>query len=306
MESAQESLALFHRRRCVVNKSLMEQTINSAAAARPRISGVAWPTILLAGILALAIAASTAAALVGGLPYWGSVIINFFCLYLSTHVIHEAVHRNISGVQTGANWLNDALGTVYSFFLFLPFSVFRAVHLVHHRTTNDPDLDCDMWVARKNPVWVALSCCTLIIGYELHAYKLVRRGLAPKSIIWHIWIQRMVSITLILIAFLAGYGTEAMVLWFLSALLVLPAFSFFFAYIVHHPHDTQDRYQSSRVWLAKSPWAQQAMTLLLMGQNYHLLHHLYPRVPFYAYPSTFRDVRPQLEREGAAIRTISL
>ena len=43
------------------------------------------------------------------------------------------------------------------------------------------------------------------------------------------------------------------------------------------------------------------LNTLLLGQNYHLLHHLYPRMPFYRYAACFRAVRPVLEAERARI-----
>ena len=36
-------------------------------------------------------------------------------------------------------------------------------------------------------------------------------------------------------------------------------------------------------------------------QNFHLIHHLFPRVPFYLYPKAFRSLKPVLEREKAHI-----
>ena len=42
-------------------------------------------------------------------------------------------------------------------------------------------------------------------------------------------------------------------------------------------------------------------TPLLLSQNYHLVHHLMPRVPFYRYGPLYRDLRPELERHGSTI-----
>jgi beta-carotene hydroxylase len=38
-----------------------------------------------------------------------------------------------------------------------------------------------------------------------------------------------------------------------------------------------------------------------MFQNFHLIHHLFPRVPFYLYPEAFRSLKPVLDREQAHI-----
>ncbi len=33
----------------------------------------------------------------------------------------------------------------------------------------------------------------------------------------------------------------------------------------------------------------------------HLMHHLFPRIPFYLYRNAFKDLKPVLEREGSRI-----
>ena len=38
-----------------------------------------------------------------------------------------------------------------------------------------------------------------------------------------------------------------------------------------------------------------------MFQNFHLIHHLFPRIPFYLYPNAFRSLKPVLEKEHAHI-----
>ena len=38
-----------------------------------------------------------------------------------------------------------------------------------------------------------------------------------------------------------------------------------------------------------------------MFQNFHLIHHLFPRIPFYFYPNAFRSLKPVLEKERAHI-----
>jgi len=40
---------------------------------------------------------------------------------------------------------------------------------------------------------------------------------------------------------------------------------------------------------------------LYMFQNFHLIHHLFPRIPFYLYPNAFQSLEPVLEKEHAHI-----
>jgi len=39
----------------------------------------------------------------------------------------------------------------------------------------------------------------------------------------------------------------------------------------------------------------------LLGQNYHLIHHLWTTIPWYRYQRVFRAIRPELEARGSRI-----
>ena len=43
------------------------------------------------------------------------------------------------------------------------------------------------------------------------------------------------------------------------------------------------------------------MTWLWLFQNYHSIHHLFPRVPFYRYPSVFGDIEEIMVARGAPV-----
>jgi len=43
------------------------------------------------------------------------------------------------------------------------------------------------------------------------------------------------------------------------------------------------------------------LTTILLGQNYHLIHHLYPTIPFFRYGACFRKVRDELVTREASI-----
>jgi beta-carotene hydroxylase len=71
--------------------------------------------------------------------------------------------------------------------------------------------------------------------------------------------------------------------------------TFFFAWLPHHPHEEVGRYRDTRITLFPgSRW-------LIRGQDRHLLHHMFPRVPHYRLPPLFADMRPILDANGARI-----
>ncbi len=79
--------------------------------------------------------------------------------------------------------------------------------------------------------------------------------------------------------------------------------AWWFDWLPHHDlEDTQqeNRYRATRNRVG-SEWI---LTPLLLSQNYHLVHHLHPSIPFHRYVATWRrNEEAYLERE-AAIGTV--
>lgn len=270
---------------------------------KERAHSVAWPTVRLFVSLWAGLISVIIIAFAGLIPLWVGCLINTVILYALAHINHEAIHRNISAGNPKMRWLNEVIGHFGSFWFFLPFLAFKAVHLAHHAATNDPEDDADLWVDRRNPIAVFIACVTILVGYELKIWKLAREGRLKKSSVISIYLQRTAFLVLFGSTFVMGFGHEAFMLWVLPGLLVMPFLAFFFAYIVHYPHSSREHYQASNVLLAPR-WAQPFVTAVFVFQNYHLVHHLNPRIPFYRYGEVFRKIRPQLEEKHAAIKQL--
>ena len=147
------------------------------------------------------------------------------------------------------------------------------------------------------------ACATILYGYELQLWRLAREGSLSRGEVISIYGQRAVWIAAVAAFSMLGYGREAFFLWVLPALIVMPVLAMFFAYVVHRPHHETDPYRASNVILARGI-LQPLVTALFVFQNYHLIHHLNPRIPFYRYGEHFRARRAELESKGASIRTL--
>ena len=96
----------------------------------------------------------------------------------------------------------------------------------------------------------------------------------------------------------AGWGLELLLFVLIPARLGIAALAFGFDYLPHRPHTTParvDRFQATAV--RPSPW----LTPLMLGQNFHLVHHLYPAVPFYRYGAVWRLRESALRAQGAKV-----
>jgi beta-carotene hydroxylase len=66
----------------------------------------------------------------------------------------------------------------------------------------------------------------------------------------------------------------------------------FFDYLPHRPFQERDRWKNARVY--PSP----LLNLLILGQNYHLVHHLWPSIPWYKYQPAYYATKPLLDAKG--------
>jgi fatty acid desaturase len=78
--------------------------------------------------------------------------------------------------------------------------------------------------------------------------------------------------------------------WLATALLAL-----LFDWLPHHPHTVQGRYTDTRAIPSR------VLEVLLLGQNLHLVHHLWPSVPWYRYGVVFREAEHALRAKGSPI-----
>jgi beta-carotene hydroxylase len=250
----------------------------------------AWnPTVSLAlavvaGSVTLAVGLQT-----GRLDPWLVVPALAICYYAAFTVLHEATH----GIAHRNRRINAALGRIASVVLLLPYPLFRTAHLTHHAHTNDPERDPDLMVAWRpawlRPVWLLLTPAyyrAMVYGSGLLRDAASRREtFASESLL----------VAVIVAAVVLGQGTALLQLWLLPASLAILWLAFAFDLLPHHPHTTRERYYDTRIYPGR------VLNALLLGQNYHLIHHLWNTIPWYRYERAFREVEDDLVARGAPI-----
>ena len=123
------------------------QALFKALTQRPKI---AWPTILLVFIAYSLFGASTYAYLQGNLTLVWSVVLNSIAAYISFTPTHEASHHAVSSNRHLNDWIGRVATALQSPVPF--FRSFRYIHMQHHRFTNHPSKDPDLYVG-KGPLW---------------------------------------------------------------------------------------------------------------------------------------------------------
>lgn len=249
---------------------------------------LALPTLALCAA-ALALWAAGGALVVAGHPVAG-LLVAALGAYLGFTPMHDAAHQSVGRHKA----LNAVVGRLAALPLAAPFPAFRYVHLEHHKHTNDPARDPDHYSGR-GPAWLRpLRWLT----QDLHYYALYVR--AGRSRGEYVEVVATVVAMASLMAALAWLGALEWVLfgWILPARIATTALAYAFDYLPHRPHDVlgrDDRYRATS--MRPAAW----LTPILVCQNHHLIHHLYPAVPFYRYPAVWRDREAEIRARGARI-----
>ncbi|NEQ65939.1 MAG: beta-carotene hydroxylase [Symploca sp. SIO1B1] len=207
---------------------------------------------------------------------------NVIALHLAGTVIHDASHH----VAHKNRIANALMGHGSALMLGFAFPVFTRVHMQHHANVNDPENDPDHFVSTGGPLWLIAA------RFFYHEVFFFKRQLWRKYELLEWFLSRLFVACVVYLAFKYGFLHYIMNFWFVPALVVGLALGLFFDYLPHRPFKERDRWKNARVY--PSP----ILNLLIMGQNYHLIHHLWPSIPWYKYQPAYRAVKPLLDAKG--------
>lgn len=271
----------------------LQTTTGAVLALKPLMGRVGWPTIGLTVAVVGGYGAVFTAVALGQLPIlWGAAI-NVVLGYLIFTPLHDASHGSIAGRKQSLKWLEKSIAWLAGSLLWAPYPAFQLLHLRHHSHTNDPEEDPDHWVATRNPLALIFRSFTIMFSY--YYQFLVRPDVQKRR-----KLPSLAANVLLMFGVFCGMSlyfglAYPLLLWFLPSVLSLAILAIVFDWIPHQPHQSRERYLDTRIILVPG------LQTLLLGQNLHLVHHLYPTVPFYSYGEAFRIVRPLLEAKGSPI-----
>lgn len=247
------------------------------------------PTCWLAAFSIVVFASASAAYLAQLLPAWLAVAMNTIAIYVAFTVMHESMH----GVAHENRAVNAWLGRPMGLLLSVSSPMFRAVHYEHHSHTNDPERDPDLFVARA-PMWLLpLWVLGIVMEYRRHYYG--RRLWRSRGELAEVLGVESLLALVVAAALVTGHFAALTVVWIFPMLLAVACLAMAFDYLPHYPYDSRERYLDTRIYPGRFSSA------VLLGQNYHLIHHLWTTVPWYRYRSVFEAIRPELEARGARI-----
>lgn len=263
---------------------------------------VAWPTLILAVVLPATLLSVIAAGFTGALPLWACTPILAAVSYAHYTLVHESIHGNVVASPKSLYWVNTVVGWIGSLGMGAGWPALQRTHVLHHSHTNterDPDISVKgtfVQLLRKWAVMVPMSLLPMFALKYINAERYKRLGtIFSPSEIAQVSAVTLFTLALLVAAIATGHIAEWLMLWFIPTKLAILILNIFFQWLPHHPFDRTERYLNTRISLWRGG------TFLLLQQNLHLMHHLWPSVPFYNYARLFRRLRPVLVAEGSRI-----
>lgn len=235
----------------------------------------------------------------GWSPWWVTVPVNAAVTFVMFTVVHDASHYSISS----ARWVNALMGRLAWTFVgpVVAFPSFGYIHIQHHRHSNDDDQDPDTFASHGK--WWQLPLRWSLVEYFYIRYYLPRVRSRPVGEVAETLLMLALSIAGVVAAIATGNFWTLAVVFLIPQRIGLTVLAWWFDWLPHHGlADTQrtNRYRATRNRVG----AEWLFTPLLLSQNYHLVHHLHPSVPFYRYIRTWkRNEEVYLER-NPAINTV--
>lgn len=239
---------------------------------------IAWPTVILLVAAYTVFGLSCIAYVAGALPLFGAIMLNAVAAYMCFTVAHEASHSAVCANRK----LNDWAGRIAISLLEVGpfFLLFRYVHMQHHRFTNDPAKDVDAY-SGTGPRWLLpFKWLTMDIPYFKFYLAPDAFKKRPKSERREFFIAVLFGVSVMAGFILAGWIEYYLLLFFVPTRIAKLVITLAFDFLPHYPHEATAKDAPYQCTSNRVGW-EPLLTPLFIYQNYHLVHHLYPTVPFY-------------------------
>ncbi|WP_370947764.1 fatty acid desaturase [Amycolatopsis sp. cg5] len=261
------------------NRGTGESLARGVPNPRIQLPLVASPTVLLFLGALLVWAGATWLVLADAAPLWVTIPAHTLVSFTMFTVLHESAHHSAGRFTL----VNEVLGRLSMLFVaaYGSFPMLRFIHLEHHRNTNeDSRTDPDAWTSQGS--WWSLPFRWLTIDAWYVRFYNARVTTRPPA-------EQLETFAVLLTALAGfggliatGWGWELLVIYLIPQRAGLALLAWWFDWLPHHGLGAtrrQDRFGLARVRVGLE-WL---MTPLMLYQNYHLVHHLHPALPFYRY-----------------------
>lgn len=236
-----------------------------------------------------------------GTSLWLTYPMLIFGFYTSFTTLHDATHRALSSNK----YLNDFLGTIAGN-LLLPFittSLYRYIHLSHHRYVGDKDLDPDEAMVGVPTKYFPIGYLALFV-YEYFAFgwlftKVWKR--TPIKIRHGFILTIIANATFNIVMLMSPFWYEYLIWFLIPNRLGAAMTTYLFAHLPHpegvhwHEHPFQATYSLESNQLVKRA---------LWGQSSHAIHHFLPHVPWFKYYQVWDLANGIFRKQNIPVREV--
>jgi fatty acid desaturase len=216
----------------------------------------------------------------------------------SLHGISLFTHEAVHGVLARHPGWNRALGAVCAWPVLQNFAAYKVLHLQHH-TDLGGGRDPDHYVNYTPRPWLVflMNWGRLLLGYPAYITMIPILGWRHGSAVDRRWIAFEVSavIALVALAIASPLPWEALLHGWVIPMVIINTMVNIRGMSQHtllpepnHP------IRGSRTILTN-----RVTTFFMCNENYHLEHHLFPRVPWYNLPRLHGLLKEELTAQGA-------
>jgi fatty acid desaturase len=264
---------------------------------------IEWPTVAVACAVYAGYIALT--WFFHALPLWIAAPLCAICLTWFGSLQHETIH----GHPTPWRRVNRALASV-PLSLWLPYRLYRATHLKHHRHGGRHLTD-----AIEDPESFYMSSGVLSqygnlrrALYAANCTLVGRLTLGPALSVFRFWHCEMLKVMAgdrRLATVWAGHVTAValVVLWvtcvchipftYYLILIIYPSMS-----LTHLRSFAEHRADPNPALRTQAVECNRFLALLFLNNNLHIAHHAYPKLPWYQLPKVWRQMRRHAVESG--------
>lgn len=283
---------------------MTEQSINEKHEAKALTPEVAWPTLAFLFVLAGVHWSMIWLTLSGAVALGWLVLPIGFTTYAHYTLVHESVHGNIVRNRRYA-WVHTLVGWYGSIMLFSTWPLLERTHKHHHsfvNTEKDPDIYVKLSLPRlllRNLISTVMQPVPILLQKRVFRDSALARGyvnadqiMSRNEKIQHHVVNGLQCLIFWSLA-LGVFGWVFVGLVYGAVLIAMNMLIIMFQWLPHHPFSETGRYSATRN-IGFTGW-----NFLFLWQNWHLMHHLWPSVPFYNYQRLYNRLQPVLEEKGA-------
>ena len=252
---------------------------------------IAWPTVGVMLFSFIGFALTAYAFLSGLLPAWITIPVSGFFVFWSFTPLHEAVHRNVSYI----GWLNDLIGSLCAQLMLPGFSsaLYRYLHVTHHARTGQVD-DPDYKFNGTGLPQRLLNSAFLDVLWT--RFYFANWNTRPRGERARFALGLTLYIALFVVGFSSPYALEFTLAFVLPMLLGRIITVHLFA-TIQHKQGVEQRHDPLSATLMQDVFSSPWQRYFMFGQAQHLIHHLYPNVPWYQCDRVWRHAQTQFPAE---------